>query len=300
MANKNVYYIEQFPKNKNDSDRTLSDEQKYIRINTKRYYYGKEITCNKCLKIQPIQEFYITNKNTGRRKKSCRDCQMKEANVIEIGKSRFSKKILDKGFRRCSVCKEIQPLTEYAYDKTKFGGHTSNCKKCNASAVSKLQIKGREEITDWYVREYGKRNYNLTTFDESIIKKLREEIIEKRKPKYFIDDKEFLTIAEFARYIEGRYGLPFTTTKKRISEGKTLEQCKLSESQMRSIAYTKGKIKVTDTVTNEVFEFENTRDKKLLEMFPSCAISKGIKTGIISSRKYKNPCNIIRILPISN
>ena len=300
MDNENVYYIEQFPKNKNDSSRDLSEDQKKIRNNAKKYYYGEEITCNKCHKAQHIQEFYITNKNTGRRKKSCRDCQMKEAEVVEIGKSRFSKKILDKGFRRCSVCKEIKPLTEYAYAKTKFGGHTSNCKKCNAYAVSKLQIKGREDITDWYVREYGKRNYNLTIFDTVIIKKLREEIIEKRKPKYFIDSQEFLTVAEFARYIEDKYGLPVTTTEKRISEGKTLEQCKLSERQMRSIAYTKGKIKVTDTVTNDVFEFENTRDKGLLKMFSSCAISKGIKTGIISSRKYKNPCIIIRIFSTSN
>jgi hypothetical protein len=292
------FSVEQFPKNKDY--RELSEEQKLIRKNAKKYYYGEEMTCNKCHKVQSINEFYIRNKLTGRRRLSCRDCQMKSIGVLDIGAVRFSKKILEKGFRRCSVCKDIKPITEYAKDKKRYAGYTNNCKSCNSLAVSRLQIEGKVNLTDWFVKEYGKRKYNFLEFDENLITKLRNEIIENRKPKYFIDEKEFVTIAEFARYIESIYGLPITMTEKRISEGKTEEQCKLTESEMRSISYTKGKVKVTDSITGEVFEFNNTSDPNLRKMFSTSAITRCILTGeltkVTSLSKYKNPCTISRVL----
>ena len=114
-----------------------------------------------------------------------------------------------------------------------------------------------------------------------------------------MDGLGFVTVADFARYMEEKYGLPITMTEKRISQGKTEEQCKLSESEMRSIAYTQGKVKVTDTVTGEMIEFNNTADEKLNKMFSKSAITKGIKTGkktrVTALSKYKNPCIIARI-----
>ena len=89
-------------------------------------------------------------------------------------------------------------------------------------------------------------------------------------------------------------------TEKRISEGKTEDQCKLTESEMRSLAYTKGKVKVTDSITGEVFEFNNTSDPNLRKMFSTSAITRCILTGeltkVTSLSKYKNPCSISRIL----
>lgn len=87
-------------------------------------------------------------------------------------------------------------------------------------------------------------------------------------------------------------------TEKRIMEGKTTEECRLTESKMRSIAYTQGKVKVTDTVTGQTLEFNNTADEKLNKMFSKSAITKGIKTGektrVTALSKYKNPCIIAR------
>ena len=85
---------------------------------------------------------------------------------------------------------------------------------------------------------------------------------------------------------------------------KTLEECKLTESQMRSKAYTKGQIKVTDTVTGGVLYFKNSLDKDLLNLFSKCTIAPAIKSGkptrITSLSKYKNPCIIERIPQVKN
>ncbi len=276
----------------------LSAEMKLIRAKQKRFTYGKSYKCKCCRKELKIKEFYVKDKHTGRRSTKCRDCQMLGMGVVEIGRLRFAKDLFKKHFRRCSVCKNIKPLTEYAHDKSSYGGYANNCKECNRAAVAKLQQHGKTTISDWYVREYGKRS-GISKFDKSTISRLRKEIIEKRKSKYFIDGKEFVTIAAFAQYIKSEYGLPITMTKKRISEGKSPEECKLTENQMRSMAYSKGKIKVTDTVTGEIFEFVNTNDAELLKMFASVTIAHGIKTGnktrITKLSKYKNPCTIERI-----
>lgn len=242
MKNKNnnqlkskKYLIEQFPKNKDINN--LSDEQKDIRKNQRIYIYKDKFTCIKCLKEMPIQEFYVADKKTGRRKRSCRDCQMKDANIVEIGKVRFSKKILDKGFRRCCTCKNIKPLNEFQTNENTFGGHTHTCKDCNYNLTSKFIKSQREKIGLFHIKQYGKQKYGIIEFDENIITKLRNEIVESRKPKFFIDDKEFLTLADFARYILDQYGFPITMTTKRISQGKTEEQCKLTEFEMRRMAY---------------------------------------------------------------
>lgn len=291
------YLVEQFPKNKNFSN--LSKEQEDIRKNQKEYTYKEKFTCVKCGYEQPIQEFYVADKKTGRRKTSCRDCQMRAEGIVEIGKFRFSKKIFEKGFRRCSICKDTKPITEYYQKENAFGGRSHSCKNCNYQLTQKFIKSQKEEIGLFHVKQYGKRNYGIVEFDENIITKLKNEIIENQKPKYFVDGKSFVTIKEFARYIENKYGLPIGTTEKRISAGRTEEQCKLTESQMRSIAYTQGKIKVTDTITGEVFEFNNTADERLIKMFSRATITRCIKTGektrITSLSKYKNPCIIARI-----
>ena len=85
--------LNQYPKFRGDDSRSLSKDQKQIRFNADRMIYGDTMVCNKCQVEQPIKEFYVTNKVTGRRKRSCRDCQMKNANVLNIGKNRFADEI---------------------------------------------------------------------------------------------------------------------------------------------------------------------------------------------------------------
>jgi hypothetical protein len=290
------YSIEQFPKNKDITN--LSNEQKKIRINQKKYEYDNEITCVKCFRSQPIKEFYIKDKYTGRRSSCCRDCKMKFAGVVEIGKLRFSEEILKKGFRRCSICKDIKPLTSYKKNKNQYKGISNNCYDCQKELSKDYVQRQSKNIGDFHIKQYAKRR-NHNEFNQEIVNKLREEIIEKRKSKYFVDGKEFVTVKDFAKYIKGQYGFPTTMTEKRIARGKTEEECKISEPEMRSIGHTKGSILVTDTVTKDVFIFKNTSDEGLKKMFSTSVITRCIKTGekttITSMSKYKNPCTIIRV-----
>jgi hypothetical protein len=291
------YSVEQFPKNKNITN--LSDEQKFIRQNQKKYVYKDKFTCVKCSKELPIQEFYVSDINTGRRKKSCRDCQMKAANVIEIGKLRFSAKILDKGFRRCSVCKDIKPLDAFKKNKNQHKGISNNCYDCANKLHKEFVDKQTEEIGLFYIKQYAISNYGNKNLTEKDIETYRQEIIKKRSFKYFLDGNSFVNVTDFANYIQNKYGILKATVLNRIHQGYSEQDCIISEGEARSKAYTKGSVKVTDTVTGEIFKFNNTANEKLNQMFSKSAITKGIKTGdktrITGLSKYKNPCIITRI-----
>lgn len=295
------YDLIQFPKNKVIDKKKLNDYQIIIRDNKRFYKYSKTKRCNNCAFELPIKEFYIKDKKTGRRNNTCRDCQMKRAGVIEIGRQRFADKIEDKGFRRCSVCKDIKPLTQFTKSRSAKNGISNNCYDCSKTLQKKYVSKQREEIGDFYVRQYCLRQHGIENPTNDEIIKYRHEIEAKRQPKYFIDGKEFLTVAEFARYILLKYKLPITMTEKRIYEGKTEEECKLTEAEMRVLmsGTCKGKIKVTDCITKKVFIFKNTQDKELLKMFSGTTIIKSIKRGtqtrVTSISRYKNPCLIERL-----
>ena len=292
------YSIEQYPKYVDIDSFKLNKWQILVRQNRKIYVYDDTIICSICFEELPVNEFYIKDKYTGRRSTFCRDCSLKKDGVIEVGKLRFSEKIWHKGFRRCSVCKNIKPITKFSKNKSYFGGYSSYCKKCMAKKQDEYLKNQSLYLGDFYVKQYAKRKYGLNILNKEI-DKYRKEIINNRKPKYFIDEMKFYTIRDFAIYIKDKYGNPITMTEKRIHEGKTEEECKWSETKMRSIAHTKGKIKVTDTVTGGVFMFKNTRDKELHKMFSTATITHGIRTNnptrITKLSKYKNPCIIERV-----
>lgn len=291
--------IEQYPKNKDFEDSILSVYQIEVRDNQKIFKYKKTKVCNRCFHELPIKEFYVKDKNTKRRANLCRDCQMRDADVIEIGKIRFAKDILKKGFRRCSVCKEIKPLTAYSKTATSYGGYSNNCYECSNRLHGEYYRKQRNEIGDHYVRQYGLR-LGISVFSDELIKQLRSEIIQKRKAKYFHDGNEFNTLCEFAKYIEKKYNIPTSTTVKRVYLGAKEHDCIIPEKEYRSLhsGTNKGRIKVTDTVSGGVFVFFNTSDTELLKMFGKSTINEGIKSGMpVGGRrsKYKNPCIIERI-----
>jgi hypothetical protein len=292
------YQITKYPKNKETDYSKLSEYQIVIRNKQRFYKYSSKKTCKQCMHILPIDQYYIKDKKTGRRSNICKDCILKNNGVLEIGKLRFAIDILKKGFRRCSVCKTIKNITEFSKSKNNYGGHSNNCYECSKKLHFDFMQDQQNEVKDFYVKQYALSNYGKNITDKEI-EKYRNEILEKRKPKYFIDNLKFVTIANFARYIESEYKNPITMTEKRISEGKTEIECTYSENKMRSLAYTKGKIKVIDTITGKEFLFKNTQDEKLKKMFSGVAITRGIKTGeptrITKLSKYKNPCIISRI-----
>lgn len=294
------YTLEQYPKNKDFDISKLNEYHIFIRNNLTKYEQVKTKRCNKCQKELPVEEFYIKDKHKKRRSSYCRDCQLKEAGTIEIGKSRYAKKILNKGFRRCSVCKDIKPLASFSKSITGYNGYSNNCYECSNRLLKKYREKQKDELGDFYIRQYGLRK-GITIFNEQVLLQLRNEIVEKNKPKYSLGDNSFLTMAEFALFIKDNYNIPITTTTKRLSEGANEQECTISQTEYRRLKSrsNKGKIKVTDTITGQTYIFFNANDKELLKMFGTDTVSKGIKSGLpIGGKrsKYPNPCIIERII----
>lgn len=256
--------------------------------------------CVCCHKELPIENFY-ERKESNTYRRECKECVLVREGVKEVGKLKNRIELAESGLRYCTVCKELKNLdTGFSNSKTRYLGKSNTCKKCNYELHSKYQQEQKDEIGDFYVRQYALSNYGLRITDAEI-EKYRQEIKENRKPKYFLDGKSFVAIRDFAKYIETEYGNPITMTEKRISDGASENECIIPEKEYRSLksGTNKGKVKVTDTVTGKVFEFKNSRDTKLLRMFSSSAITKAIQTGeptrITKLSKYKNPCILERI-----
>lgn len=302
MPNKRKKYkLVQYPKNKDIPTRNLSIDQLWVRdrINAvQEDHQTEKRRCNECRKELPVGEFYLKNRETGRLDRTCRDCRMKKAGILNIGKYRFSATLLDKKFRRCSICKQILPLMEFNPSTTSAGGYSHTCKECNVHLTRNYRQRQMMESGHFHLRQYGLRK-GITEFTDEVYEKLREEIDAKRETRFVIDGHGFVTVTDFAEFMLETYKIPVTTTSKRISEGYTVEQCKLSEKEARSIAKTKGSILVTDTVTGKTFRFRNTHDPELNNMFSTSAIARCIKTGeatrVTNLSKYPNPCTIKRV-----
>lgn len=107
----------------------------------------------------------------------------------------------------------------------------NTCKKCRFEAHKKYQIEQRENLGDWYVKNYGKSKYGYKEFSKEIIDRLRKELIDSRKPKYVYDGKEFKTKRAFAEYIFEMYKIPVFTVLKRIECGFSEYECTLTRKQ---------------------------------------------------------------------
>lgn len=301
VALKKPKHLTQYSTRLNIPELELSNEQIKIRKDIPKYIYGKTMVCKRCGKLQNINEFYLKLKKepNGRRDTTCRDCRMRTYGVIEVGKTRFSIKILHKGFRRCSICKNIKPLNKYTKSKNSFGGYSHSCYKCQHELTHKYIINQRKNIGTHYIKQYALLNYGLRINNKNQFNKFRKEIEEKRKPKFFIDDGEFVIIGDLARYLLKKYNVPITTTESRIKNGHSEKDCLIPENEFRSKGNTYGKIKVIDTITKKTFFFKQSTDLELHKMFSTSAITRAIKTRtsttITSLSKYPNPCTIERI-----
>jgi len=284
------YLLNQYPKFLKPNQ--LSAEQLDIRklsISPKLLDQDKRI-CKKCGVEQPITEFYFAGSTRKWRKWTCRDCTMKASGTIEVGKNRFAEDIFKKGFKRCPICKDIKPLTQFSKHKGMANGVAGFCKKCGFELVREYQTKQIEELGDFHVRQYAIR-HNLKHKTKKQLDKVRAQIIEKQTA-IKIDGQTFKTLVDAAE----KYGLSAPAVRKRLDKGVSMS---LSKFEVRSKARTFGEVEVTDSVTGKKFKFYNTRDPKLLKMFSDSAITKAIKTGektrVTSLSKYKNPCYIKRL-----
>ncbi len=68
---------------------------------------------------------------------SCKDCHARTRGTKEIGKLSYAKELFNKGYRRCTTCKETKLLTEYYKNRASPTKISNTCKICHKKAMYK-------------------------------------------------------------------------------------------------------------------------------------------------------------------
>lgn len=190
---------------------TPENLKKAVEANKEFYDNRTHKQCSKCGKIDLVDVFYAGVSR-------CKDCINKY--VVE---KRRNYKYID-GEKVCTKCSKLKKNRDFP----KLDGI---CKKCRYELHKQYQKEQRENLGDWYVKEYGKYTYGYKDFTQKIIDELRIELEEKRKPRHIFEGKNFRTTRDFAKYILEKYKVPITTVEKRIYEGRTEFECTLNRKQ---------------------------------------------------------------------
>lgn len=254
--------------------------------------------CKICKKEKLIDEFYFRD-NGKRIHSECKCCTKKKLGIKNIDKYNIAEKNKKLGLRRCSSCKKLIDIKKF--QKRKNNNRNSICNFCMQKRTKKYINKQRKEVGNFYAKQFAITNYKIKdkkNIPKEIIEIAKEHIKIKRAILYKIDGKEFKTKTSFAKYVSNKYKSPFSGIFYRLKNGASLNDCCMPEKEYRS-KRSKGKIKVTDLVTKQIFVFEKQTSLDLRRMFSGSCITRCIKykkpTQPIKYSKYKNPCKIERI-----
>lgn len=197
---------------------TPKNLQKAVETNKDFYDNRTHKQCSKCGKIDLVDKFA---ENISRCSKCFKNDQKTQSDIII--KKRKNYKYTNEE-KKCNGCGKVKKHIE-------FPKLDNTCKKCRYEIHKQYQIEQRENLGDWYVKEYGKYTYGYNEFTQKLIDELRNELKEKRKPRHIFDGKNFRTTRDFAKYILEKYKVPITTVEKRIYEGRTEFECTLNRKQ---------------------------------------------------------------------
>jgi hypothetical protein len=137
--------------------------------------------CVACMIELPIEQFYY-RAETGSYKRKCVGCTLKSQGVKDVGKLKDRLDLAGAGMRCCSVCKVMKKLdSEFSNSKSRYLGKSNNCKECSKALHAAFIKKQREEVGDFYVKQYALRRYNIKIKTVDEFKKYRLEINDSRK-----------------------------------------------------------------------------------------------------------------------
>jgi hypothetical protein len=95
---------------------------------------GEKKVCKFCSKNKLLSDYRLRTIRRGVKgiyyDATCKDCHARTRGTKTIGKLSFAKDLFKKGFRRCTTCKQIKPLTEYYKNKASHSGISNSCKNC--------------------------------------------------------------------------------------------------------------------------------------------------------------------------
>lgn len=134
------YKIKQYQTSINLDFSKLSKEQIKIRALAAEKPGEKKI-CKKCLKNKLLSDYRLRTIRNGVKgiyyDASCKDCHARTRGTKEIGKLSYAKELFNKGYRRCTTCKETKLLTEYYKNRASSTKISNTCKICHKKAMYK-------------------------------------------------------------------------------------------------------------------------------------------------------------------
>lgn len=90
--------------------------------------------CSKCREEKSVSEFHKNRSKPGGTHSYCKACA-KVMNAAYTGNPAVRAAILDRGTKRCSICKQELPLDHFAANKRSVDGFDHRCGYCHKSSA---------------------------------------------------------------------------------------------------------------------------------------------------------------------
>jgi len=99
--------------------------------------------CSKCKIVKELTEFHRDRSKSTGYYSQCKDCYNRARRVSDDKRTiiKSNKPQCDEGFRFCTKCETVKNITEFARNKSKKSGYSSQCKECLNSSSRKNPIK---------------------------------------------------------------------------------------------------------------------------------------------------------------
>jgi hypothetical protein len=142
--------------------------------------------CEKCGEEKLLEEFYLYNKEKGKRRKTCKKCfsDQSEKRREKYKKENEGKEIDLNEKRACIYCKEEKPYSEFSKHISNKNGINNACKKCETKRTKEWREKENKHYTEYHKEYYQKNKEEQLEKHRKYYEENKEAIIEKAKTYY--------------------------------------------------------------------------------------------------------------------
>lgn len=217
---------------------------------------------------------------------------LKLANKVRLKKMAEAKaKLIASGEKYCKKCDTTKPLKEFALEQS--GRGSAYCNECNANYNRERTKHAAENLTEWYLKDFGRRHYGMKMkdyFSPELLEAFKYEILARRAAKTMlqIDGKTFTSLNKFSIYVQEKYGVGKYAVQRRMWLGKPIEHAILDSQTMRT-AFTGNptRIKAVNTTTGKAQYFLSMNRAARTLKIGEAMLREALETGC-DTRLYRN------------
>lgn len=144
--------------------------------------------CSRCGEVKPISDFNKQKRASDGLQRYCKECQKAvkkewyKANREEDTKQDIID--IEEGFKRCSRCGEVKPITEFYSCKSSKDGLYSYCKDCRSTYYQENKTSIREKAAKYRVQYYAKNKDAIAQKHAEYYAKNKDAISQKKADYY--------------------------------------------------------------------------------------------------------------------